>query len=148
GSATGAVSLAPGLEGRAGPHDGLILDGTSSPVLGASLADIVVLPAQTDQGEVWVEVDAADLGIAALDSLDLTRPSARVSAEHVFVPADRIVTGLAAATLFSAEACGIADWAVHTAADYSKIRIQFGRPIGQFQAVKHKCASMLTAAEQ
>ena len=155
GSATGAVSLAPGLEGRAGPHDGLILDGTSSPVLGASLADIVVLPAQTDQGEVWVAVDAADLGIAALDSLDLTRPSARVSAEHVFVPADRIVTGLAAATvtalaatLFSAEACGIADWAVHTAADYAKIRIQFGRPIGQFQAVKHRCAWMLTVAEQ
>src|ERR1019366_2138915 len=124
-------------------------------VLGASLADIVVLPAQTDQGEVWVAVDAADLGIAALDSLDLTRPSARVSAEHVFVPADRIVTGLAAATvtalaatLFSAEACGIADWAVHTAADYAKIRIQFGRPIGQFQAVKHRCAWMLTVAEQ
>jgi alkylation response protein AidB-like acyl-CoA dehydrogenase len=155
GSATGAVSLAPGLEGRAGPHDGLILDGTSSPVLGASLADIVVLAAQTDLGEVWVAVDAADLEIAALDSLDLSRPSARVSAEHVFVPADRIVTGLGtatvtslAATLFSAEACGIADWAVHTAADYAKIRIQFGRPIGQFQAVKHRCAWMLTAAEQ
>ena len=155
GSATGAVSLAPGLEGRAGPRDGLILDGVSSPVLGASLADTVVLPARTDQGEVWVAVDAADLEIAALDSLDLTRPSARVSAEHVFVPADRIMTGLGAATvtalaatLFSAEACGIADWAVHTAADYAKIRIQFGRPIGQFQAVKHRCAWMLTVAEQ
>ena len=155
GSATGAVSLAPGLEGRAGPRDGLILDGVSSPVLGASLADTVVLPARTDQGEVWVAVDAADLEIAALDSLDLTRPSARVSAEHVFVPADRIMTGLGAATvtalaatLFSAEACGIADWAVHTAADYARIRIQFGRPIGQFQAVKHRCAWMLTAAEQ
>jgi 3-oxochol-4-en-24-oyl-CoA dehydrogenase len=155
GSATGAVSLAPGLEGRAGPRDGLILDGVSSPVLGASLADTVVLPARTDHGEVWVAVDAADLEIAALDSLDLTRPSARVSAEHVFVPADRIMTGLGAATvtalaatLFSAEACGIADWAVHTAADYARIRIQFGRPIGQFQAVKHRCAWMLTAAEQ
>jgi alkylation response protein AidB-like acyl-CoA dehydrogenase len=155
GSATGAVSLAPGLTGRAGPHDGLILDGTSSPALGASLADIVVLPAQIDQGEVWVVMDAADLEIAALDSLDLTRPSARVRADHVFVPADRILPGLSAATasalaatLFGAEACGIADWAVHTAAEYAKIRHQFGRPIGQFQAVKHRCAWMLAAAEQ
>jgi 3-oxochol-4-en-24-oyl-CoA dehydrogenase len=155
GSATGAVSLAPGLEGRPGPHGGLILDGTSSPVLGASLADIVILPAQTDQGDVWLAVDAADLEITVLDSLDLTRPSARVHADHVFVPADRIVAGLAtatatalAATLFGAEASGIADWALHTAAEYAKIRHQFGRPIGQFQAVKHRCAWMLTAAEQ
>ena len=50
-----------------------------------------------------------------------------------------------AAILFGAEACGIADWAVHTAAEYAKIRHQFGRPIGQFQAVKHRCAWMLTA---
>jgi alkylation response protein AidB-like acyl-CoA dehydrogenase len=53
-----------------------------------------------------------------------------------------------AAILFGAEACGIADWAVQTAADYAKIRHQFGRPIGQFQAVKHRCARMLTGAEQ
>jgi alkylation response protein AidB-like acyl-CoA dehydrogenase len=155
GSAAGAVSLAPGVEGRPGPDGSLILDGTSSPVLGASLADIVILPAQTDQGDVWLAVDAADLEITVLDSLDLTRPSARVQADHAVVPADRIVTGLStaattalAATLFGAEASGIADWALHTAAEYAKIRYQFGRPIGQFQAVKHRCAWMLTAAEQ
>jgi 3-oxochol-4-en-24-oyl-CoA dehydrogenase len=155
GSAAGAVSLAAGLAGRAGPHGGLILDGTSSPVLGASLADLVILPAQTDHGEVWVAVDAADLEVTALDSLDLTRPSAQVHADHVLVAADRILAGLGAATattlaatLFGAEACGIADWAVHTAAEYAKIRHQFGRPIGQFQAVKHRCARMLTVAEQ
>ena len=50
--------------------------------------------------------------------------------------------------MFAAEACGIAGWAVQTAADYARIRHQFGRPIGQFQAVKHRCARMLTAAEQ
>src|SRR5713226_5723066 len=154
GSAAGAVSLAAGLAGRAGPHGGLILDGTSSPVLGASLADLVILPAQTDHGEVWVAVDATDLEVTALDSLDLTRPSAQVHADHVLVAADRILAGLGAATattlaatLLGAEACGIADWAVHTAAEYAKIRHQFGRPIGQFQAVKHRCAWMLTSAE-
>ena len=53
-----------------------------------------------------------------------------------------------AAVILGAEALGIADWAVHTAAEYAKIRHQFGRPIGQFQAVKHRCARMLVAAEQ
>src|SRR5262249_45309807 len=73
----------------------------------------------------------------------------------VAVPAAGVLSGLSpelvrslAATLFAAEACGLADWAVDTAASYAKIRQQFGRPIGQFQAVKHRCAWMLTASEQ
>src|SRR5215469_6773298 len=61
---------------------------------------------------------------------------------------DRDAVSSLAAILLGAEACGIADWAVQTASDYAKLRVQFGRPIGQFQAVKHRCARMLTAAEQ
>lgn len=158
GSRIGAVALAPGLTARPDAdtaRGGLIIDGSVAPVLGASLADLVILPVQTGQQECWVAVDAADLEITALDSLDRTRSVARVRADQVMVPADRVlarltgvtVTGLAA-TLFSAEACGLADAAVRTAADYARIRQQFGRPIGQFQAVKHRCAGMLAAAEQ
>jgi 3-oxochol-4-en-24-oyl-CoA dehydrogenase len=155
GSRAGAVSLAAGLTGTPAADGALIVSGESGPVLGGSIADLIIAPVQTPDGEAWAAVDAASLQITALDSFDLTRPVAQVRAENVAVPADRLLTGLSreavtslAAILFGAEACGIADWAVHTASEYAKIRHQFGRPIGQFQAVKHRCARMLTAAEQ
>jgi len=154
GSRSGAVALGAGLTGTTA-GGGLILDGESGPVLGGSLADLVVLPVLAGTQERWVVVDAADLAVTELDSLDLTRPLATVRADRVPVPAGRVLPGLGrtevtslAATLFAAEASGIAGWAVRTAAEYAKIRHQFGRPIGQFQAVKHRCARMLTAAEQ
>jgi alkylation response protein AidB-like acyl-CoA dehydrogenase len=53
-----------------------------------------------------------------------------------------------AATLAAAEAAGGAAWCVRTAADHATVREQFGRPIGQFQGVKHRCADMLVAGEQ
>ena len=154
GSKAGAVGLADGLSGSVAAGGGLIINGETAPVLGASLADLVILPVQAGHGEIWAVVDAGVLEIAALDSLDLTRPVARVRAAGVTVPADRLLSGLdrtavtsLAAILFGAEASGVADWAVQTAAEYAKIRQQFGRPIGQFQAVKHRCAWMLTSAE-
>jgi alkylation response protein AidB-like acyl-CoA dehydrogenase len=163
GSRTGAVALAAGLTGTreaagaagSGAGGGLVVEGESSPVLGASIADLVILPVQTEGGEVWAAIDAGGLDITALQSLDLTRPVARVRADRTVVPPERLLTGLdrtavtsLAAILFGAEASGIADWATRAASEYAKLRHQFGRPIGQFQAVKHRCARMLTQAEQ
>ena len=66
--------------------------------------------------------------------------------EQVMV-SDEDVRGLAL-TLAAAESAGIARWCLHTASEYAKVRVQFGRPIGQFQAVKHALADMLVAVEQ
>ena len=155
GSLTGTVALGTGLTSQPGPDGGMTVSGESGPVLAGPLADIVVAAASTADGEVWVLLEAADLEVTAVDAVDLVRPLANLRADAALVSADRILTGLdrsdvtsLAAILFGAEACGIADWAVQTAADYAKIRHQFGRPIGQFQAVKHRCARMLTGAEQ
>ncbi len=162
GSGNGAVALTAGILATASPGGDLVINGSADCVLGAPDADLLILPARIQPGTgaagagtVWVAVDADSLEITAVDSLDLTRRLGRVTATEVTVPADRQLTGLEpgavanlAAVVFCAEAIGIAGWAVATAADYAKLRHQFGRPIGQFQAVKHRCARMLVAAEQ
>jgi alkylation response protein AidB-like acyl-CoA dehydrogenase len=153
GAAPGGVPAAT-LSGRRG-DDGLVINGAAEPVLGGTVANVIVLPVATDAGEEWVAVDAAELTITELPSMDPARRVARVEANDVTVAADRVLDGLTgadvldlAAVLFGAEAAGVASWCVATAAGYAKVREQFGRPIGQFQAIKHMCARMLVALEQ
>jgi alkylation response protein AidB-like acyl-CoA dehydrogenase len=154
GSRTAALSLATGLTGRR-DNGALVISGAVEPVLGASLADVIVLPVSTDAGEEWVVVDAGQLTVTARPSLDRLRRVARVEAADVTVSSDRVLDGLEgpavldlAAVLLGAEAAGVASWCVTTASEYAKVREQFGRPIGQFQGVKHKAARMLIALEQ
>ncbi|QFG21645.1 acyl-CoA dehydrogenase [Actinomadura sp. WMMB 499] len=150
GSATGAVALGGGLTAEE-DGDGLIVSGVTGPVLGGAMADLLVLPA----GRWHVVVPASEVAVTPLRSLDPLRPVARIEADAVRVPRHAVLTGLTeervrilAAALFAAEACGVAGWCVGTAAEHAGMREQFGRPIGQFQAVKHKCARMLVALEQ
>ncbi|MDH2427895.1 acyl-CoA dehydrogenase [Sphaerisporangium sp. TRM90804] len=155
GTVTGAVALNGALSGTRGADGVLTVSGTVEPVLGGALADVLVLPVVTDRGEEWVALSKEGLTVTATPSLDLTRAVARVEADAVTVPAERVLDGLArpavrhlAAILLGAEAAGVASWCLKTAAAYAKVRVQFGRPIGQFQGVKHKAARMLVALEQ
>ncbi|MFD0690783.1 acyl-CoA dehydrogenase [Actinomadura fibrosa] len=154
GSTTAAVALDGELTGER-DGDALTVSGRAATVLGAALADVVLLPVRTGDGEEWVAVDAADLAVTPVASLDRVRRVAAVEASGVSVAADRVLDGLTtgrvrdlAAALFGAEAAGLAGWLVTTASEYAKVREQFGRPIGQFQGVKHKAARMLIALEQ
>jgi alkylation response protein AidB-like acyl-CoA dehydrogenase len=120
----------------------------AAPLLAGAHPGLLILPA----GEAWVVVDAGEVAIDQQPSIDATRPLVRVTS----VPASaRRLPGVTAewvrdlaTLLLSAEAIGVAGWCVDTAAAYAKVREQFGRPIGEFQGVKHRCADMLIAVEE
>ncbi|MCW2890176.1 MAG: acyl-CoA dehydrogenase [Streptosporangiaceae bacterium] len=180
GTRTAAVALNGTLTGTHGP-DGLTIEGSVEPVLGAEMADLLVLPVRTeahtkahakahakartaeDAGHgtsghgaaghgMWVVVEAADVVVELLESLDLTRAVAAVTVRGITVPDERVLSAAGArdlaAVILGAEACGVTGRALDAAVSYAKLREQFGRPIGQFQGVKHKCAWMLVGLER
>jgi alkylation response protein AidB-like acyl-CoA dehydrogenase len=123
--------------------------GTVSWVLGAADGGVLLLPA----GGQWllVETDGDGVQVEPLRATDFSRPLARV----VLTSAPATVIGQSgqrvedlAATLLAAEAAGVTRWSLETAVAYAKVREQFGKPIGSFQAIKHLCAEMLCRAEQ
>lgn len=154
GSGTGAVALGDPLAGTSA-DGGYRITGTSNAALRGEHADVLLLPAEIDGGDVrWVVLDAADVTVSAQDSIDVLRGSARVEANNVHVAADRVLdldqqrVRSIATVVLGAEAIGVMSWCVSTAAEYATTREQFGRPVGQFQGVKHKCAHMGIALEQ
>jgi 3-oxochol-4-en-24-oyl-CoA dehydrogenase len=122
------------------------VSGTVPFVLGGVAGGLLLVPA----GDTWLLVDGAAEGISVetLQATDFSRPLARVvltSAPATLI--DGPVTDLTVA-LLSAEAAGVTRWALDTAVEYAKVREQFGKPIGSFQAIKHLCAEMLCRTEQ
>ncbi|WP_405144930.1 acyl-CoA dehydrogenase [Sphaerisporangium sp. NBC_01403] len=155
GTLTGAVAFTGTLTGTRDDDGVLTVSGTAEPVLGAALADVLVLPVSTDRGEEWVALSRDTVTVTPLKSLDLTRGVAKVEVDSLGVPGERVLDGLTGAgvrdlgaIVLGAEAAGVASWCVRAASEYAKVRVQFGRPIGQFQGIKHKAARMLVALEQ
>ena len=157
GAAIAAYALDSGLTATPqGPDEAtLVIRGEVRAVPAAAQASVLVLPVAIASGDEWVVLRADQLEIQPVKSIDPLRPIAHVRADAVEVGEDAVLSRLSMktayalmSTLLSAEAVGVARWATDTAAQYAKIREQFGRPIGQFQAIKHKCAEMIADTER
>ncbi|SPM40088.1 acyl-CoA dehydrogenase, partial [Mycobacterium numidiamassiliense] len=126
--------------------------GTADFALGASKTvrgGLLLVPA----GDQWLLIDTQSDGVQLepLQAADFSRPLARVvltSAPATVIEAPGRRVEELAATLLAAEAAGVTRWSLETAVAYAKVREQFGKPIGSFQAIKHICAEMLCRAEQ
>ncbi|GAB2760082.1 acyl-CoA dehydrogenase [Nocardioides salsibiostraticola] len=133
-----------------GARVALALDASLSVVWDAPGADAFLVPDDADEWH-WAPADAVT--VTAGPVLDLTRRSGSLVVDWQapgLVPLPGIDLGSVrrtAVTFAAAEAAGVARWCLATAVDYAKVREQFGRPIGSFQAIKHLCAEMLETAE-
>ncbi len=138
--------------------DGYLLTGVKSYVLDGNLASVILVTATTDDGLSLFAVDGSADGLTktALPTMDQTRKQSRL--DFANVPATLIGTsgqafaGLertlqVAAAALAAEQVGGAQRVLNNSVEYAKNRVQFGRPIGSFQAIKHKCADMLLDVE-
>jgi len=137
-----------------------VIDGSKCFVLDGHTADVVLVVARTagSPGVSLFAVDGSAAGLArtALPTMDQTRKQARL--DFAAVPARLIGSAGAAwpvvsraldlgAVGLAAEQVGGAQRVLDMSVEYAKVRVQFGRPIGSFQAIKHRCADMLLAVE-
>jgi alkylation response protein AidB-like acyl-CoA dehydrogenase len=147
--------------------DDIVLDGTKSFVLDGHTADTLIVVVRTDEGSsgadgiglVLVDGDTDGLSRRRLETMDMTRKQAEVIFDGVRVSAAAMLgepgTGWAAlgetleraAVALAFEQVGGAQKCLDMAVEYAKVRVQFGRAIGSFQAIKHKCADMLVEVE-
>jgi alkylation response protein AidB-like acyl-CoA dehydrogenase len=134
------------------------LSGTKMFVIDGHTANLIIVAARTGSGVSLfaVDGDASGLTRTALSTMDQTRKQAKLEFDNT--PAALIGTEGAgwgvlsqmldlAAVSLSAESVGGSQQVLDMAVEYAKVRVQFGRPIGSFQAIKHKCADMLLEVE-
>jgi alkylation response protein AidB-like acyl-CoA dehydrogenase len=152
GSGPAALALGAGVlrveEGPGGPT----VSGTLRPVLGLATASVLLAPLHDGS---WVLVDPRAASHTALPALDATRRLGQAEFDRVPLLPEALLEGGGpeevrdlALVLAAAEGAGVARWCLETASEYAKVRVQFGRPIGQFQAIKHALADMLVEVEQ
>jgi alkylation response protein AidB-like acyl-CoA dehydrogenase len=148
-----------GIRSRAtSTEQGWVIDGTKMFVLDGHTADLILVAARTGEGVSLFAVsgDAPGLTRTGLSTMDQTRKQARL--EFAATPArlvgnagagwDTLSTVLdLAAVGLAAEQVGGGQKVLEMSVEYAKVRVQFGRPIGSFQAIKHKCADMLLEVE-
>ncbi|MEZ5227244.1 MAG: acyl-CoA dehydrogenase family protein [Acidimicrobiales bacterium] len=127
------------------------ITGTKSFVIDGATASLLVVAAKSDAGISLYAVDSSDPGVTAtaLSTMDQTRKQAKIElngAQGKLIGTDGggwdtlVKTLDLAAIALAAEQVGGAQFVLEMAVQYAKDRVQFGRPIGSFQAIKHKCA--------
>lgn len=161
GETVATVSLdAERAQARKHPSGGWQLDGEWPKLNAAGCAEQFLLVAHDPDGQaLLLAVPATSLAVQPLQTIDATQRSASVRAEAVLLPAaarvaqgNELVTALArtrdlAAIALAAEQLGVAQQCLDLTLAYTGQRMQFGRSIASFQAVKHRCARMLVAIE-
>ncbi|MGH9090995.1 MAG: acyl-CoA dehydrogenase [Acidimicrobiales bacterium] len=163
-------------EARAAGDGALAVTGECPAVLGAGVTGLLLLPVSTADGTqdgtqggtadgatAWCAVDLVDpaggpapgVTVTARPCLDPTRRSADVVLDAVVVSPERVLHDIdgddvrdLALVIAAAELAGSARWCLEVAAEHARTRVQFGRPIGQFQGVKHKLADLLALVEE
>jgi alkylation response protein AidB-like acyl-CoA dehydrogenase len=141
-----------------GAGDNWTVTGEKLYVLDGHAADLILVAARTGPGVsvLAVEKGASGLTTTPLSTMDQTRKQARVAFEstpgrligtegHGWAAISKMLD--LAAVALAAEQVGGAQKVLEMAVEYAKVRVQFGRPIGSFQAIKHKCADMLLEVE-
>ncbi len=149
-----------GIQLAARPQgDGVVLSGEKLFVQNAAAADLFVVAFRREGELVLAVVEKAQTGVRASDwpGIDLTKRLGRLRLENVEIAGDAILANGdaaavarlfdAGATAVTAEAVGAAEAALRLTTGYAKERIQFGRPIGTFQGVKHPLAEMYVDVE-
>jgi alkylation response protein AidB-like acyl-CoA dehydrogenase len=146
------LSCAPGgLRPSVRRDDDGRLRGRVSSVADADVADVLLVPVETPEGVEMHQVttDAAGLAVEHVLSLDMGRPvcdltldgvaSETSTGEGVRCIEHALVTG---AALLASEQLGVAEWCLSSTVAYVRERRQFGRPVGSFQALKHRLADV------
>jgi alkylation response protein AidB-like acyl-CoA dehydrogenase len=156
GEAIGAVAWsrrADAVRARRGSDGAWRLTGRSDPVVDGPRADLVVVFAETDDGAALFALASEDgARVASEPAMDRTRSLGWLSLDDrpaSWIGDDRAADAVLdrAAAAVCAEMLGAADVVLSMTVQYAKDRVQFGRPIGSFQAVKHRCADMLVDVE-
>lgn len=143
-----------------------VINGTKTYVLDGHTADLLVVAARAEgtsgaEGVSLFVVPSETAGIERrkLNTMDMTRKQAEITLSDVRVPAAGLMGGEGegwesmtkildlASVALSAEQVGGAQKCLDMSVEYAKVRVQFGRPIGSFQAIKHKCADLMVQVE-
>jgi alkylation response protein AidB-like acyl-CoA dehydrogenase len=134
--------------------DGFQLAGTKTAVEGAVGARWLLVTTLLDDAPAnfLIDTTATPVPVRATETLDITRRFGEIDLDGVVAPESTLLAGAdeesvqrlldEAAVLVCADAVGVGEHLLQASVEYAKVRVQFGRPIGSFQAIKHKCANM------